>query len=37
MPIVDVASTVNALIACHTKWAEVVAKYGLFESTAKDE
>jgi glycyl-tRNA synthetase len=37
LPIVDVAATVNTLIAGHSKWSEVVAKYGLFESTQKDE
>lgn len=37
LPIAEVAHTINSLIAGNMKWAEVVEKYGLFESTAKDE
>jgi len=37
LPIAEVADNVNSMINGLIKWEKVVEKYGLFESTAKDE
>ena len=37
LPIAEVADNVNSMINGLIKWQQVVEKYGLFESTAKDE
>jgi glycyl-tRNA synthetase len=37
LPIAEVADNVNAMTNGLIKWEQVVEKYGLFESAAKDE
>ena len=37
LPIAEVADNVNSMTSGLIKWEQVVEKYGLFESAAKDE
>lgn len=37
LPIAEVAQNINGIVAGQIKWAQVVDKYGLVESAAKDE